>query len=199
MKTIALACLTFLMIGSWTFDFVRTAGAQGATSPVARGKGQLSLRAMGMTIDEGVGYGGIRVGGTEADVQRQGGEPCDTQAGRPCLYFVSDDSPDGETLMLGIAFTRGAVEWISVSPVIMGHSSHGSPPWPPAVRTRAGIGIGASLDDVRKAYGKPETDDEHVSGERSWLYVSRGVGFVSVEDHVGMILVFKPGTRPNLR
>jgi hypothetical protein len=143
----------------------------------------------GTAIDEGVGYGGIRIGDPEATLQaRWGLSPCRGPTGDELHIYGAIREADQavELVMVRVDAGRIAAMTFLLAP-------HAGIARAIGFTTRAGIRAGMSAREVVQAYGPPE-----VTMDRIVLYVSHGVGFAHLNGRIVGIAIFAPGTRPDL-
>ena len=166
------------------------AGAEGPgppPAPAARTRqglpNTLSTATLSKAITEGVGYGGLRLGDSGTQVAARWGQTdCTPQGPRwSCAYAVVED-PNTTGELVAVLLEADRIVLFAVLPVPHARVV--------PLRTTAGIGVTATEDEVRRAYGPPEAE------VREWiLYPSRGVGFALTRHPVvKLIVVFPPGT-----
>jgi len=171
----ALAGLLFSLQSLYFYSLA--ASAQRSTQPSAR---LLSRSLLGDIIEDGIGYGGIRIGNTEKELLAKWGSPAQITPDPPQQnYLYSLDS--GE--FISVQIKNGRVEAM----LLLLHS-----PVPPApLKTKRGVGLGSPFAELKKIYGNPEKQEGSTV-----LYVSQGVGFQSEGGLVAAIIVFQPGKPP---
>jgi hypothetical protein len=132
----------------------------------------------------GVGYGGLRLAGRQRHRGRRalGPDRLHPQGTRwSCVYAVAED-PNTTGELVAVLLEADRIVLFAVLPVPHARVT--------PLRTTAGIGITATEDEVRRAYGPPEAA---IRG--CILYSSLGVGFAITRDEiVRFIVVFPPGT-----
>lgn len=141
----------------------------------------LPRNLVGDTITDGVGYGGVRIGGTETELLAKWGLPGQvTTSGSEKSYLYSLDS--GE--VVGVFVKDGRVDRFLFLP-----SRNLSLPSGP--KTLRAVAVGDPFSRVRKAYGSPD------SQKTDWLfYTSLGIGFSHEAGLVAVIVIFQPGKPP---
>ena len=162
--------------------------AAAQTPPCARGRGLLTIAALGSDVmQDGVGFGAVRFGASVADVERAWGAPYQCQRDRNMLtynYWLSDGG-DANGLVIGVATEDSRV--VGIAAILMPHSGGAGP----SVRSGRGVALLTPVDDVRAAYGAPANPDGDVL-----MYLADGVLFVSSKQLVAGIWIFPPNAPP---
>lgn len=152
---------------------------QGPSSQQGPSVKVLSRDRLGDRIEDGAGFGGIRIDSPETELLTRWGATIVTKLSTHAIYDYLLDSGEAVALQL----RNGTVKTI----LFMGTPNLSVP----SVRTRKGIGLGASLEEVKAAYGNP---DRQRGPEVS--YLSQGIGFHVRRGRVAAIVVFQPGRPP---
>lgn len=139
---------------------------------------------VGNTIEDGVGFGGIRIGAPETELLSRWGPAKPESTPRGYMYSYLLES--GEAVLVQIE--NGEVASFLFWPSTRLSS------FPSTVKTLKGIAIGDRWERVRVAYGRADSDKG-----QSWSYLSHGVGFVRDVGFVAAIMIFKPGKLPEGR
>ncbi len=136
-----------------------------------------SRSGLGDIIEDGNGYGGVRIGSTEAALLAQWGSPGQvTQSGSEKTYLYSLGSDE-----IVAAFIKDSqVEMI----LFMLRR-----PTESSLTTVRGVKLGSPFEEVRRLYGNPEFQDG-----REASYPSRGISFKHEAGIVAYITIFLPGT-----
>jgi hypothetical protein len=166
--------------------------AQGQASRTACAQqdiGLVSVGRFGEVIEEGAGYGSVRIGDSETTLLLQWGPTTctDRPAGRDRAYGLWRGT-DQAVEILFVRTRAGRVLWMGTMP-----APHAGFARAIGVRTRAGVRLETPLGEVERIYGPPEATTRFFV-----LYRSRGVGFGRYHDQVGAIVIFAPGTTPDL-
>jgi hypothetical protein len=165
------------------------AGGQSPPPACPRNPGILDVSVTGELIDDGVGYGGIRIGDAESALRAAWGPTsCGTgPQGTAYLYGIlraSDQAVD----MVAVRVLAGRVVAMGFLP-----APHAGVDRMIGLRTRQGVRVGMTLGDVERGYGPAPT-----RSVMSVRYDSRGVGFMQQESYVIGIVIFAPRTSPDL-
>ena len=171
---------------------VPTGPAGGQSTPPACPQGDLGILDVSVTgelIDDGVGYGGIRIGDAESALRAAWGPTmCGTgPQGTAYLYAVMRTS-DQAVEMAAVHVLGGRVVAMAFLP-----APHAGVDRMIGLRTRQGVRVGMTLADVERGYGP--ADAQSFAAVR---YGSRGVGFIHRERYVMGIAIFAPGTSPDV-
>jgi hypothetical protein len=143
----------------------------------------------GQVIDDGVGYGGIRIGDAESSLRAAWGPtPCGTGPQGTAYMYAVMRMPDQAVDMVWVHVQGGRVAAMVFVPAPHAGKDRMIP-----LQTRQGIRVGTTLSDVERSYGRADTRTT-----ASIRYGPRGVGFIHRGSHVIGIAIFAPGTSPDL-
>lgn len=162
------------------FGGLSTLFAQSLSSRAEPSTGVLPRSLVGNAIEDGVGYGGIRIGSPESELLSKWGTPAQVTPGGTEKTYVYLLEGSGE--FVSVPVKNGNVEAIGLILMKAQMSS---------LRTTKGIRLGSPFAEVRKAYGNPELQDG-----REITYASQGIGFRQEAGLVAMIVIFQPGRSP---
>ena len=127
--------------------------AQPSQAACARGTIRLlPVDQLGLVIEEGVGYGGVRIGDSETTLLGQWGPTLcgDNPDGRDRMYAVWR-AADQAIEVLFVRTQGGRVLWIGTMP-----APHAGFARAIGVKTRAGVRLETPLSQVEQTYGPPE-------------------------------------------
>jgi hypothetical protein len=150
----------------------------------------LDKQRFGDAIQDGVGYGGVRVGDPLTElVRRWGAEGCSISASELTYGYLT-----GEDELVGVRVKQGRV-FMLVFGLPPHGGRHGVRRVPPSLTTSLGIELLGTLAEVRRAYGAPD-----VETRRTAIHTRRGIGFLGpfdkLDPRVLGVVVFAPGTPP---
>jgi hypothetical protein len=135
---------------------------------------------VGSTIEDGIGFGDIRVGTSKAELLKKWGATEVNDLGIHAIYQYLLDS--GEAVLVRVKDDK--VIAIIFTPTLKFSL-------PSKLKTLKGISIGTSFERVRTIYGAPDS----ANGEDT-LYVGRGIGFNRDAGLVAAIIIFEPEKPP---
>jgi hypothetical protein len=167
------------------------AGGQSPPSPACPRNqlGMLDVSVTGDMIDDGVGYGGVRIGDAESALRAAWGPTvCGTGPQGTAYMFAVIRTSDQAVDMVWVHVRAGRVASMLFVP-----APHAGVDRMIGLRTRQGVRVGMTLADVERGYGPPD-----VRSFGSVRYGARGVGFIHQESHVMGLAIFAPGTSPDL-
>jgi len=140
---------------------------------------------LGQRVSDGLGVGPIRLGDPVARaVEQWGATQCEDSGGSPSsLTYIASGSGPGSSVIVSVIFAKGTVASIVL--------------WTPPgaartnleLRTVKGIPLLASLSDVRRIYGAPDT-----GADRQFRYATHGVAFEHSADVIWAMEVFPRGS-----
>jgi hypothetical protein len=156
------------------------AAARPATARAASGRRDV--------IRPGDGAGPVVLGMSEEEMERAMGKPAQPPAGIKGSRYEWAYPDKG----MAVPFTKAEPRKAGV--ILAGHAfgvqpvvSEGEFPW----RTEEGLGMGSTADEVQRAYGPPEADEQpHAQPHwRLLSYTSRGIQFGLSDGRVVWIVV----------
>jgi hypothetical protein len=151
--------------------------------------GILDVSVTGQVIDDGVGYGGIRIGDAESSLRAVWGPtPCGTGPQGTAYMYAVMRVPDQAVDMVWVHVRGGRVAAMVFVPAPHSGEARMIP-----LRTRQGIHVGMTLADVERGYGPPAA-----RSSASVRYGTRGLGFIHQGGYVMGLAIFAPGTSPDL-
>ncbi|MBN2578000.1 MAG: hypothetical protein JXB10_03335 [Pirellulales bacterium] len=136
-------------------------------------------------IIPGVGLGPVRFGMSREEIEKHFGKPDRYEANKSCMIYHS------RGFVLFVNPRRGLVNIHCLSQTRTMVKVR-----PFAGKTKEGIGIGSSLEDIEKAFGKPNRDEGHDSTNPRLIYAKQGLDIDLFRDKVIGIFMRRVQTSP---
>jgi outer membrane lipoprotein-sorting protein len=137
-------------------------------------------------IIPGVGLGPIRFGMSRDKIESLIGKPDGYEANKTSLPYYS------RGFVLSVSHRSGLKNINCISQMLTMNRVRDF-----AGKTKEGIGLGSSLQEVEKAFGKPDRDEGHDALNKRLVYTKRGLEIQFFEDRVIIINMSEVVPRPD--